>query len=99
MHRDSYSLPFPTPVVVDGEMKGEEEAVGQKRKGECLRVGVAQSSSPALHGDDDVTLVNQTKAYGLVNSPPQTLVNVILPYNLGKIRLSFGVNEGINTTV
>lgn len=67
--------------------------------GECLRVGIAQASSPALHGNDDVTLVEQTKFYGLVNSPPQTLVNIVLPYNLVEIGLSFRVNEGVYTTV
>lgn len=67
--------------------------------GECLRVGIAQASSPALHGNDDVTFVEQTKLYGLVNSPPQTLVNIVLPYNLVEIGLSFRVNEGVYTTV
>lgn len=67
--------------------------------GECLRVGIAQTSSPALHGDDNVALVEQTKFYGLVNSPPQTFVNIVLPYSLVEIGLSFRVNKGIYTTV
>lgn len=90
---------FPITVAVDGGMKGKGEEVDQERGGECLRVGVAQASSPALYGDDDITLVDQTKTHGLVHSPSQTLVNVVLPYNLGEIRLSFGVNKGIDTTI
>lgn len=71
----------------------------QKRRKESLRVGVAQASSPTLHGDDDVTLAEQTKTHGLLHSPPQTLVNVVLPYSLVEIWLGFGIDEGIDTTV
>lgn len=71
----------------------------QERGGEFLRVGVAQASSPALYGDDDIALVDQTKNHGILYSPPQTLVNVVLPYGLVEIGLSFGVNKGIDTTI
>lgn len=81
-----------------GGVKGEGEGESKAREG-FLRVGVAQPSSPALHGDDGVTLVQQTETHGLIHSPSQTLIDVLLPYSLVKIRLRLRVSEGINTTV
>lgn len=80
-------------------MEGEGERANQERGKQFLRICISQPSSPALHGNNGVALAQQTKTHSLVHSPPQTLVNVILPDGLVEVWLSLRVNEGIDTTV
>lgn len=42
-------------------------------------VGVSHTASPALDGDDGVTLGKDAKVNGVLDTPSETLVNILLP--------------------
>jgi hypothetical protein len=63
------------------------------------RVGVAHSSSPALHTDDGVTLAKNTELDGVHDTPLQTAVNILLPWFGLEVWLLFGEVEWVNAAV
>jgi hypothetical protein len=63
------------------------------------RVGVAHSSSPALHADNGITLAKNTELDRVHDTPLQTAVNVLLPWLGLEVRLLFGEVEWVNAAV
>jgi len=78
---------------------GTGGAEGSSRRGALnLRVGVAQTASPALNGDDGAAVLQYTQPLGLVHTPLQPLVDILLPDNIVEVGLLLGVVEGIHAT-
>jgi hypothetical protein len=60
------------------------------------RVGVSESSTPALDGDDCVATLQNSKLNGPVHSPLQSLVDIDLPADLVEVGLLLRVVEGVD---
>jgi hypothetical protein len=62
-------------------------------------VGVAHSTSPALHADDGSTLLEDTELDRVHDAPLQAAVNILLPWRSLEVRLFLWEVEGVYTTV
>lgn len=62
-------------------------------------VGMAHSSSPALHTDDWGTLFEDAELDCIHDAPLQTAVNILLPWRSVKVGLCFGEVEWVDTAV
>lgn len=60
---------------------------------------MSQTTLPSLDGDDNVALGDQAKLDTLIDTPPQTLVNILLPNDDVEVWLLLGVLEGVDATV
>jgi len=52
-----------------------------------------------LHANNWVTLVQDTELDSILDTPLQTAVNILLPWDLLEVGLGFGEIEGVDTTV
>lgn len=62
-------------------------------------VGVAHTTSPALHTDDGIALGQYAELHGVANAPLETLVNILLPWGVLEVGLLDVVVEWPDTTV
>ena len=62
-------------------------------------VGVAHTAAPSLDTDDVVTLVDDAELEGVVDTPLETAVNILLPDLDVEVGLLLGEEEGPDTTV
>lgn len=60
---------------------------------------MAETTTPALHSDNSVALLENVQFKSVINTPLQPLVDILLPDHLIKIRLGLRIMEGIDTTV
>lgn len=60
---------------------------------------MTHSTSPALHTNDRVALVENTQLDGIANAPLETLVNILLPWRGLEVGLLLIVVEGVDTTI
>lgn len=64
-----------------------------------IRIGVAETTTPSLDGDDGVALLQDVESKSVVNTPLEALVNILLPDDLIEIRLRLRIVERIHATV
>jgi hypothetical protein len=69
------------------------------KAGEYSRVSVAHSALPSLHNHDGVTLLEDLERHRLTDTPLDALVDILLPVDLGEVRLALGEQERVDTTV
>lgn len=62
-------------------------------------VGVAHTAAPSLDTDNVVTLVDDAELEGVVDTPLETAVNILLPDLDVEVGLLLGEEEGPDTTV
>jgi len=60
---------------------------------------VAHATPPALHTDDCLVLREDTKLDRVLDTPLETTVDILLPWNVLEVGLVFGEVEGVDTTV
>lgn len=60
---------------------------------------MAHTTAPSLDTDDAGTLLDNTKLDAVVNTPLQATVDILLPDLDVEVRLDFGEEEGVDTTV
>jgi hypothetical protein len=62
-------------------------------------VGVTHTASPSLHAHDLLALGEDTKINGVLDTPLETAVDVLLPWRRLEVRLLFREQEWVDTTV
>jgi hypothetical protein len=64
-----------------------------------LRVGVTHPTLPALDNDNGLPLAQNAQAHGLLDTPGDSSVDILLPVDLGEIWLGLVEQEWVDTTV
>lgn len=62
-------------------------------------VGVSHTSTPSLHTDDALALLEDSQADGVLNSPLETVVDILLPRRGVEVGLLLVVVEGVDAAV
>jgi hypothetical protein len=60
---------------------------------------VSESSPPSLDGDDSVTLLEKAEVNGILHTPTETLVNVLLPRDSVEVWLLLWEEDWVDAAI
>ena len=64
-----------------------------------LRVSMASTASPALDSNNSLALGEKIERHGVLHTPLETLVDILLPDDLVEVGLGLRVVEGVDAAV